>query len=196
MYDLISNSFTFLISKDLDFAILSPISDDVNYPNYRKRKKSYNTEEDLVEVDSIDGYSMLLDTTKFSGSFFDENFFMYLENDDLCLRMKNKKEKVYVYKKALVNHMGGKAVDEKYHNELEFSRNWHWNWSKFYFRKKHFGFTFAFLSGFPNYVKSCIKCSIYYLLKNNFKFKVYFNRASGFYNSLLNRKSWYRPKLN
>ena len=110
--------------------------------------------------------------------------------------MKNKKEKVYVYKKALINHMGGKAVDEKYHNELEFSRNWHWNWSKFYFRKKHFGFTFAFLSGFPNYVKSCIKCSVYYLLKNNFKFKVYFNRASGFYNSLLNRKSWYRPKFN
>jgi len=186
----------FKISKDLDFAILSPISDDVNYPNYRKRKKSYNTEEDLVEVDSIDGYSMLLDTTKFSGSFFDENFFMYLENDDLCLRMKNKKEKVYVYKKALINHMGGKAVDEKYNNELEFSRNWHWNWSKFYYRKKHFGFTFAFLSGFPNYVKSCIKCSVYYLLKNNFKFKVYFNRASGFYNSLLNRKSWYRPKFN
>ena len=29
--------------------------------------------------------------------------------------------------------------------EIEFSRNWHWMWSKFYFNKKHFGYLRAFL---------------------------------------------------
>jgi len=186
----------FMISKNLDFAILSPISDNIDYPNYKMQKNSNKTDEDLFEVDSVDGYSMLLDTTKFNQNYFDENFFMYLENDDLCLRMRKKNEKIYVYKKALISHLGAKAVNEKYKEELELSRNWHWNWSKFYFRKKHYGFIFAFLSGFPNYIKSCLKLLIYFLLKEKFKFKIYFNRASGFYNSFLNKKAWYRPKLN
>ena len=186
----------FMISKNLDFSILSPISDNIDYPNYKMQKNSNKTDEDLFEVDSVDGYSMLLDTTKFNKNYFDENFFMYLENDDLCLRMRKKNNKIYVYKKSQISHLGAKAVNEKYKEELELSRNWHWNWSKFYFRKKHYGFIFAFLFGFPNYIKSCLKLSIYFLLKERFKFKIYFNRASGFYNSFLNKKAWYRPKLN
>ena len=118
----------FMISKNLDFAILSPISDNIDYPNYKMQKNSNKTDEDLIEVDSVDGYSMLLDTTKFNQNYFDENFFMYLENDDLCLRMRKKNEKIYVYKKALISHLGAKAVNEKYKEELELSRNWHWNW--------------------------------------------------------------------
>ena len=31
---------------------------------------------------------------------------------------------------------------------------------------------------------------------NNFKKKIYFNRASGFYNALLGKSSWYRPKID
>ena len=186
----------FKVSKDLDFAILSPINDNIEYPNYKPRKVSNKKNEDLLEVDSLDGYSMLLDTTKFNQNYFDENFFMYLENDDLCLRMKKKNEKIYVYKKAFISHLGAKAVDEKYQEELELSRNWHWNWSKFYYRKKHFGPIFAFLSGLPNYIKSCLKFLIYFFLKEEFKYKIYYNRASGFYNSLLKKRAWYRPKFN
>ena len=186
----------FEVSKNLDFAILSPISDNIDYPNYKiKKKVSNNEDKDLLDVDSVDGYSMLIDTTKFDQNYFDENFFMYLENDDLCLRMKKKNEKIYVYKKALISHLGGKAVSALHQKEIELSRNWHWNWSKFYFRKKHYGFIFALISGIPNYIKSCIKFSIYFLLKEEFKYKIYFNRASGFYNSLLNKRAWYRPKF-
>ena len=186
----------FEISKNLDFSILSPISDNIDYPNYKIKKVSKNINDELLEVDSVDGYAMIFDTTKFEQNYFDENFFMYLENDDLCLRMKKKNEKIYVYKKAFISHLGAKAVNEKYQEELEFSRNWHWNWSKFYFRKKHYGFIYAFLTGFPNYLKSCLKFLIYFLINEKFKFKIYFNRASGFYNSLLNKKAWYRPKFN
>jgi N-acetylglucosaminyl-diphospho-decaprenol L-rhamnosyltransferase len=119
----------FKISKSLDFAILSPISDKDNFPNYKIKNKTNYLEKDFFEVDQVDGYSMVIDKSKFDEKFFDENIFMYLENDDLCLRIKKKGEKIFILKNAKINHLGAKAVNEKYYNELEFSRNWHWNWS-------------------------------------------------------------------
>ena len=186
----------FKISKMLDFAILSPISDNSNYPNFKIKKKTKNINKDLFEVDQVDGYSMIIDKLKFDENYFDENIFMYLENDDLCLRMKRKKEKIYIFRKSLINHLGAKAVNKTFFNEVELSRNWHWSWSKYYFKKKHYGFIFAFITEFPNFIRSCLKCIFYYLVKNKFKFKIYFCRASGFYNSLKNKDSWYRPRFD
>ena len=186
----------FKISKSLDFAILSPISDKDNFPNYKIKNKTNYLEKDFFEVDQVDGYSMVIDKSKFDEKFFDENFFMYLENDDLCLRVKKKGEKIFILKNAKINHLGAKAVNEKFYNELEFSRNWHWNWSKFYYRKKHYGFIFAFIIGLPSFISSCLKCLFFLIFKNKFKFKIFFCKASGFYNSLINKKSWYRPRFD
>ena len=186
----------FKISKSLDFAILSPISDKDNFPNYKIKNKTNYLEKDFFEVDQVDGYSMVIDKTKFDEKFFDENIFMYLENDDLCLRVKKKGEKIFILKNAKINHLGAKAVNEKFYNELEFSRNWHWNWSKFYYRKKHYGFIFAFIIGLPSFISSCLKCLFFLIFKNKFKFKIFFCKASGFYNSLINKKSWYRPRFD
>ena len=186
----------FKISKSLDFAILSPISDKDNFPNYKIKNKTNYLEKDFFEVDQVDGYSMVIDKSKFDEKFFDENIFMYLENDDLCLRVKKKDEKIFILKNAKINHLGAKAVNEKFYNELEFSRNWHWNWSKFYYRKKHYGFIFAFIVGLPSFINSCLKCLFFLIFKNKFKFKIFFCKASGFYNSLINKKSWYRPRFD
>jgi len=189
--DTLTNIFQ--ISKNLDFAILSPLSDDENYPNYKLVNKQ---NENLIDVQSIDGYSMILDKEQFNSNFFDEKIFMYLENDDLCLRVKNKGKKIYIYKKSLISHLGAKAVDGKYIQELEFSRNWHWNWSKFYFRKKHYGFVNAFINGFPKFIKSICKILFFFIINNKFKRKIYYCRASGFLNAFLNKSSWYRPRLD
>jgi len=186
----------FKISKSLDFAILSPISDKDNFPNYKIKNKTNYLEKDFFEVDQVDGYSMVIDKSKFDEKFFDENIFMYLENDDLCLRVRKKHQKIFILKNAKINHLGAKAVNEKFYNELEFSRNWHWNWSKFYYRKKHYGFMFAFIIGLPSFINSCLKCLFYLIFKNKFKFKIFFCKASGFYNSLINKKSWYRPRFD
>ena len=186
----------FKISKSLDFAILSPISDKDNFPNYKIKNKTNYLEKDFFEVDQVDGYSMVIDKSKFDEKLFDENIFMYLENDDLCLRIKKKGEKIFILKNAKINHLGAKAVNEKYYNELEFSRNWHWNWSKFYYRKKHYSFVFAFIIGLPSFISACLKCLFYLIFKNKFKFKIFFCKASGFYNSLINKKSWYRPRFD
>ena len=80
------------------------MSDNKEYPNYKTGFSKNQTTGDLIEVDRVDGYAMILDTTKFDDLFFDEKIFMYLENDDLCMRMK-KKEKKYLFVKNLLLHI-------------------------------------------------------------------------------------------
>ena len=70
-----------------------------------------------------------------SKKYFDENIFLYLENDDLCKRVSESGENIYVVPNSKIKHLGAKAVDEKYKHEIELSRNWHWVWSRFYLTK-------------------------------------------------------------
>ena len=75
-----------------DFTLASPLNDNKNFPNYKKSSPTINKDQNILSVDSIDGFSMLINLKKFKDqNFFDENFFLYLENDDLCLRVKKKK---------------------------------------------------------------------------------------------------------
>ena len=59
-----------------DFAIVSPMNSDPNYPNYKKTNNSKNINENIINVDQVDCFSMLINKEKFSDQkFFDENFF-------------------------------------------------------------------------------------------------------------------------
>ena len=192
-----------------DFAILAPILADKNYPNYQldqNNEFSIQTEK-AFKVKNVDGFAMLLNKKKLENilpkdisndeqNYFDENFFMYLENDDLCKRVINNGGNIYVVPKAKINHLAAKSVDQKFADEVEFSRNWHWIWSKFYFNKKHFGFLKAFIEGFPRFFLSILKYLFFLLINNKTKKKIYFNRASGFYNATIGKPSWYRPNFN
>ena len=192
-----------------DFAILAPILADKNYPNYQldhNNELSIQTEK-AFKVKNVDGFAMLLNKKKLENilpkeisndeqNYFDENFFMYLENDDLCKRAINNGGNIYVVPKAKINHLAAKSVDQKFADEVEFSRNWHWIWSKFYFNKKHFGFSKAFVEGFPRFFLSIFKYLFFLLINNKIKKKIYFNRASGFYNAAIGKPSWYRPNFN
>ena len=172
-----------------DFTLASPLNDNQNIPNYKKTDVEKNINENILSVESIDGFSMLLNLKKFSDkNFFDENFFLYLENDDLCLRIKQKNEFIYVVKNSLINHRGGIATNEN----LEYLRNWHWMWSKFYFNKKHYGFFSAILRTFFNLVSACFKFFVYSIIFNSHKKKIYKMRLCGIYSSILGKKSSYR----
>ena len=189
----------FLASKDLsNFTVLAPLEKNfANYGMFNKKKSNKKIEDSPFEVDFVDGFAMLLNKKKFSeADYFDESFFMYLENNDLCKRVKDKGGSIYVVPRSKINHLAAKAVDKKFEDEVEFSRNWHWIWSKFYFNKKHFSFFKAFYDGFPGYCTSILKFLFYTLLNNIKKKRIYFNRASGFYNALLGKASWYRPNLD
>ena len=184
-----------------EFAIMSPISDNVNFPNYLIKEMKNINYEMIFEVDSIDGFCMLINKKKIKliskdAKTFDENFFMYLENDDLCKRVKKNNEKIYIVPTCKVKHFGAKGVSENYLKEVELSRNWHWSWSKFYFLKKHDGYSYALLRGFPKFLSSIIKCFFYYIVFKKYKSKIYYNRAFGFFNAMVGKSSWYRPNLD
>ena len=189
----------FLASSKLpSFTILAPLEKNfTNYGMFGQRILNNSLDESPFKVDFVDGFAMLLNKKQLKEKvYFDENFFMYLENTDLCKRIVNNQGSIFVVPKSKINHLAARAVDERFRDEIEFSRNWHWIWSKFYFNKKHFGFFRAFYEGSPRYFLSVIKFIFYLLVNNKKKKKIYFNRASGFYNALLGRSSWYRPNLN
>ena len=176
-----------------DFAIISPINSDHNHPNYKTLNKILN--ENIIEVGSVDGFAMLVNKKKFEeNNFFDEKFFLFLENDDLCKRIKTAGNKIYVIKNAFIDHKGFSSTTKIDKEELEQLRNWHWMWSKFYFNKKHFGFIQAFISIFPSFLSSIIKIIIFTLLFNKKKRKIYQFRFSGILNSIIGKTSWYRIK--
>ena len=193
----------FLASKQIsNFSIMGPLEKTfINYELLRDRQYDKSSEKVNLnlpfEVKWIDGFAMLLNKKKLKDEvYFDENFFMYLENNDLCQRVINNGGSIFVVPNAKINHLGAKTVDSKFSSEVDFSRNWHWIWSKFYFNKKHYGFFKAFYEGFPSYCASLIKFLFYLLINNKKKKKIYFNRASGFYNAYLGKASWYRPNLD
>jgi N-acetylglucosaminyl-diphospho-decaprenol L-rhamnosyltransferase len=196
------NELILASQKIPNFAILAPISSNIDYPNYKflEDEKKINEKKSPFKVKSIDGFAMLFNKKRLdeiiNKDYFDENFFMYLENDDLCKRIRNVNEDIFIVPTSKIKHLGGKAVDIKYKNGIELSRNWHWIWSKFYFNKKHFGYTKAFMLGFPKFLSSIIKYLFYSLTKNQIKKEIYKNRAGGFFNAAKNNSSWYRQNNN
>ena len=206
------------ISRLNDFAIISPISDNPKFPNYKeetniphmkmtsvdKGPKIISLEKEqqeqksagLIRVKEIDGFSMILNKDYFTDNiFFDEKFFMYLENVDLCLRAIENNGKIFIVKNSKINHLGAKAVDDKYNDEIELSRNWHWMWSKFYFNKKHYGYVNGFFKIFRHMISAFFKFLFYSIFKNHNKKSIYKARFYGCINGLLLKSSSYRPKI-
>ena len=186
------------ISDLRDFAILSPLSDNPQFPNYRTDLDKIISKDNSIikDVQEIDGYSMIINKNYFIDNiFFDEKFFMYLENVDLCLRAKKNGGKLIIVKNSKIHHLGAKAVDDRYSKEVELSRNWHWMWSKFYFNKKHKGILTSFFFGISSLIGNLLKYLVY-LLTFNKKKNIYKIRMSGLLNALLGKQSWFRPDIN
>tara|TARA_B100000959_G_scaffold241635_1_gene263638 strand:+ start:914 stop:1768 length:855 start_codon:yes stop_codon:yes gene_type:complete len=188
--DTLSNIFE--ASKLIeDFAIIAPTNIDLNYPNYQPSGKEIDN--NIIEAKSVDGFSMLINKKKFnSNNFFDENFFLFLENDDLCKRTINLGNKIYVIKNSFIEHKGFSSVSKINKEKLELLRNWHWMWSKFYFNKKNYGFVKALILIFPTLTSSFFKIVINFIFFNKKKRKIYQARLSGILNSIFGKNSWYR----
>ena len=183
----------FLISaeKENNFSIIWPAKQD-EYKDENLSDKSGN----LFQVDVVKGFAMFLNLKQFEDiGFFDENFFIYLEEIDLCKRLKKKNKKIYLDKNIKIRHLGGSSHNPAINYEMELSRNWHWMWSTFYFNKKHYGFLFSLLKISGKFFSSILKILFYSLIFNKKKRQIYYQRFSGIYNSIIGKKSWYRPKI-
>ena len=160
------------------------------------KNKSRNVEKNkLLEVKNLKGFAMFLNLSEFKDiGFFDEDFFFYFEEIDLCKRVINKGKKIYLLENIKVHHDGGQSHKLSINEEMELSRNWHWMWSTFNFHKKHKGSLISFFIVLPKLSSAVIKVLIYSLLFNNKK-KIYYQRMSGLINAIIGKSSWYRPKV-
>ena len=191
-------------NKIQHFSIIAPISNKEDYPNYQLDDLKHLTKHTLnpFKVKSVDGYAMIINLKRLnelesfkSNNFFDENIFLYLENDDLCKRIIDNNENIYVVPSSKITHLGASAVDKKYNQQVELSRNWHWIWSKFYYNKKHNGFFSALTNCLPTFISALIKYFFYLITMNSKKKKIYLHRCLGFINALLGKKSYFRPRI-
>ena len=174
-----------------DFAIIGPAKQN-EYSNLDLNKK----EQDIFQVNSLKGFAMFLNLKQFKEiGFFDENFFIYLEEIDLCKRLKKNNKKIFLDKKLIIHHIGGSSHNENINFEMELSRNWHWMWSIFYFNKKHYGYFNSIVKISRNFFSALLKSIFYFLIFKKSKQKIYFQRLSGMFNSIIGKESWYRPKL-
>ena len=139
---------------------------------------------------------MFLNLSQFEDiGFFDENIFFFLEEIDLCTRLLKKNKKIFYSANIPIYHEGGHSHDSSINLEMEFSRNWHWMWSTFYYNKKYKGFLISILIVLPKLSSAIIKVFIYSLILNKIKKKIYYQRLSGLINAIIGKNSWYRPKV-
>ena len=142
--DTVDDLFKALSNED--FSIAAPL-------DTKEKNKFVFNDKGIIEVDFVKGFAMILNKRKMKNQLFDEKIFLYLEEIDLCKRVKNNDGRVIIVN-TQVEHLGGLSHGNRQDFELEKSRNWHWMWSKFYYNKKHYGYFFGLLSTFQNFFYS------------------------------------------
>ncbi|MFL2852448.1 MAG: glycosyltransferase [Candidatus Pelagibacter sp.] len=184
------DNFFYTALKYNDFAIIAPAIQE------KKEIEKIKKQNNVFETDSVKGFAMFLNIEKFKEiGFFDENFFIYFEEIDLCRRLKKFNKKIYLDKSIKINHIGGSSHNQSIDFEMELSRNWHWMWSTVYYHKKHYGFFYALFKVSLKFFSAVLRVIFYSILFNQKKKKIYFQRLSGLFNSIIGKKSWYRPKV-
>jgi len=73
------------------------------------------------------------------------------------------------------------------------NRNWHYNWSKFYYFKKHVSYFFALKKITPNFFRSIKKMIFYKLTKKKNEYNLHKAEFLGILYSILNKPASYRP---
>ena len=159
--------------------------------NPKSHKQSINNGI-ITEMKFISGACMFFNKNNFDNlNGFDENIFLYFEENDFCLRS-FKINKNYQVNNVLVEHDVGTAVEVKNDiekvNQVNF-RTWHFIWSKFYYFKKHYGFFFALIYFVPIFIRINYRVILYKLKNDKINYDKYKARRSGLYTSILNQKS-------
>jgi GT2 family glycosyltransferase len=172
-----------------DFTILAPNLFN-NYGYFLNSNKNINKE--ILEVDYVKGFAMLINLKKIHPKdLFDENFFLFLEEIDLCKRIKQSGGKIFVIQNSKIYHLGKQASENILNIEL--CRNWHWMWSLFYYNYKHFGILIAYRVAIIRFFSSIFKLFFCFVFFNKKKILIHYYRINGLFNAFLRRPSWLRP---
>ena len=177
-----------------EFSILAP---KINNFEYKKEcYVDFKNKSKYSKMKFVTGCALFFDLRIFKEiGFFDEKIFLYYEENDFYKRCLGKKKYIFLIENSKINHKGNSSVDKKYKYEIEINRNWHLMWSTFYFYKKHFGTIKAFIKILPKFTSALLKFIIFFLINNKKKRDIYFARFNGSLNSIIGKKSWFRPKI-
>ena len=181
------------VAKRLEdkFSVLGP-----HYLNANpKSLKQTIDNNDISEMRFLSGACMFFNKKNFDliGGF-DENIFLYFEENDLCKRS-YKYYKNYQINNIKVLHNAGNSVsiktpeDKLKHDNF---RTWHFIWSKFYYYKKHYTYLFALLYFFPILLRILIRVVFSKLRNDQKSLDKYKSRLSGLYASIIGKKSYKR----
>ena len=172
-----------------DFTILAPNLSN-NYGYFSSPKN--NLQNEILEVDYVKGFAILINLKKINfDKIFDENFFLFLEEIDLCKRIKNSGGKIFVAMNSKVQHSGKQASE--YSLNIELCRNWHWMWSLFYYNYKHFGVLVAYKVTISKFFSSIFKLFVALVFFNKKFFLIHYYRLNGLFNAFLKKPAWLRP---
>ena len=125
-------------------------------------------------------------------NLFDEDYFLYFEEQDLFQYCKKKNIKVIFLSGLQIRHHRASSVsyDQK---DLSYLRSWHYTWSMFFFYKKNFSYWMAVKKTFLILLNDLIMI-FFYLISFNLKFlKIRFFRVFGLLSSVIGLKSFLRP---
>ncbi len=98
------------------------------------------------EVDWVSGAALIIRKNIFKKvGGFDENFFMYFEDVDLCKRVWDLGYKIMILPQFFLVHLGGKSID------IDRQRKKYYYTSQDYFYKKHYGYLVMYLMKFARW---------------------------------------------
>ena len=171
-----------------EFSILSPI-----ICGNKKYYKSFNgKEKNFIEVDFVKGFAMLLNLEKINfNEIFDKKIFLFLEEIDLCKRIKESGGKIYIACKGKIYHNAKESSGNEF--EIELCRNWHWMWSLYYYNFKHFGMFSAYKITLYKFISSLLKILLSIILMKKKKYLIHKYRLLGLINAYKKKDSWLRP---
>ena len=184
-----------------DFSLLTPYDKNdkffINYEIYNSYEKIKDENKFLLkEVDFVD-LTWLINKEKFDkDDLWDEKIFLYFEAQDFAKRLRNKDKKIFVSKAINTYHIGASSHDKRLETFSKLNRNWHYNWSRFYYNKKHYGSSYAYRKGLPLFLKLIFKIIRSSILFETKEIKYVFAEIHGLLSSMINQPSYYRPYKN
>jgi len=162
-----------------------------------KKKNQINT---LEKVKKISGSFMFFNSKTFDElKGFDENIFLYFEEDDICKRGNKKGFNTYIINDIKLDHKAGTtpenlSINKK--NKLQKLLLWHFIWSKFYYFSKHYGKILSILFFLPVLMRIIMRIIYHEVFYDNEKKEKYKIRLSGLISSILGKKSYKRINSN
>ena len=183
-------------AKKLDdkFSVLGPRYINAN-PKSLKQTKN---DREIAELRVLSGACMFFCKKNYAlVGGFDNNIFLYFEENDYCKRSINF-FKNYQINNVKIFHEGGNSVSCENQNEIQDQqelRQWHFVWSKFYYYKKNYGYTYAIIFFLPIIFRTGLKIFLYLITKDDINYFKYKNRWSGMMSSIKGEKSYKRPKF-